>query len=207
MGPSVESLLTISSPWRMGTWWHDARSAMLASGQWLSNYHALGCQIGCPALQLQHYVSRRSAMLACLEPEEKRALLDFLGAGTTGPMVIAHSDYTPHNILFAGGRICAIDYGVLEWDWMSPFWDYACFSVAVARTFAFCRRSPGYWIRAVSRHALGAFEAGYGRSVQAEPMFWASVVVRHLLFASAGNLDLGGGMASTRDPQGHASIV
>lgn len=160
-------------------------TACTRAGRWLRRWHTKTAGSGSLAPAFDAYLSNRSNCLALMNDRERDQLLTLtknLEASTT---CIPHGDFTPVNLLSSSKELTVLDFGLSEWERMTPWWDYTTMEIGLFRALRFTLRGLGTWSPAILDTAVNAFRNAYGESNSSLQAKRACLAVRHLvLYAS-----------------------
>lgn len=157
------------------------QAACTKAGTWLRKWHTKTTGSGELSAAFDAYLSNRKDCLRLLNHRERHQLLALtrnLGTDTT---CIPHGDFTPFNLLWSPGKLTILDFGLTEWERMTPWWDYSAMEIGLSHALRFTMKSLGAWFPALPDTAIGAFRAGYGESNYSSRARFACLAVRHLV--------------------------
>ncbi|HET7306585.1 MAG TPA: phosphotransferase [Gammaproteobacteria bacterium] len=184
--PTVQSLchFSFSRPFRTCTFQHWQRTlqqACVQTGRWLREWHESTAEVGPLAPAFETYLSNREDCLSLLEHDDRRRLLALIQSLGSETLCVTHGDFTPQNVLWSPERLTVIDFGVGEWERMTPWWDYIWMERSIVSAMRFAVKSPGWWMPSASRTATQAFSDGYGKSAGSARARLACLAVHHLV--------------------------
>ena len=161
------------------------QEACARAGRWLHAWHARAAVHGPVAPAFNAYLANRVDCLALVDDETRTRLGNLVAGLEPGALCTAHGDFTPPNILWSSRRLTILDFGVSEWQQMSPWWDCVSFEAGLHRALRFSPKGIGSWVPGVVDASVAEFRRGYGEHVAESPARQACLAIRHLvLFAS-----------------------
>jgi len=177
-------------------------AACVGAGSWLREWHAETRNTGPLGSAFDAYFSSRTDLFAVISRKERDQILALTGNDDEVVMCAPHGDFTPPNLLWAPGRLTVLDFGLSEWEQMTPWWDYISMEIGLVHALQFAVKGLGAWFPRLRSLAIDAFRSGYGPmncELQAKN---ACLAVRHLvLYAS----DFEGGKQFRRRAEWHKS--
>lgn len=203
--PTVDQLCRLSFSWPpsanyMRHWKRTLYQACGEVGRWLRDWHAATTAVSPVAPLFEAYLASRPECLKLITGDERRKLWTLIQSLEPEVTCVVHGDFTPPNLLWAPGKLTVIDFGLAEWERMTPWWDYVAMRIGLASALRFSMRSPGRWLPSISRMAAQAFSDGYGDSGAGSRARLACLAVRHLVLHAN---DLCNGRAYRKRAQWH----
>lgn len=162
-------------------WRTRLSDACFTAGRWLRDWHTI--DVGDVALSesLGRYLYNRRRYLELIDSSTRRRIERLVDRQEREAGAAVHGDFTPPNILWSRGTLTVLDFGVSEWQCMTPAWDYETMRAGLERELLFSTRSPAHWITALARSPIEAFERGYGVVNASKQALYATRAVRQLI--------------------------
>lgn len=204
--PTVSQLCRFSFSWPptvsyMRHWTQTLRQACGEVGRWLRDWHSATTAVSPVAPLFEAYLANRSECLKLITNDERRQLWALIQSLEPEATCVVHGDFTPPNLLWAPGKLTVIDFGVAEWERMTPWWDYVAMQVGLVSALRFSIKSPGRWFPSIAQMATQAFSDGYGAAeTSSRRTRLACLAVRHLVLHTE---DMSKGRTYRRRAQWH----
>lgn len=160
-------------------------AACARAGRWLRNWHTQTTGHGLIAPAFEAYLTNRADCLDRISGQERDEILALAKNAGSGVTCIPHGDFTPANVLWSPQRLTVLDFGLSEWDRVSPWWDYVSFKIGLYRALRFSLKGLGMWSPGMVDKVIARFREGYGDLDGGTLAKDACLAVRHLvLYAS-----------------------
>lgn len=160
----------------------DLTTACRHAGCWLRDWHEKTMDWGPLSPLFEAYLANREDCTGLLDSQDRKALHALVESLRAGVLCVPHGDFTPPNILWSLGRLTVLDFGVSEWNRMTPWWDRVAMKIGLFRALKFGSNSLGLWIPALPSAATNAFREGYGDGTGTPRARLACWAIRHLTF-------------------------
>lgn len=145
---------------------------------WLSDFHAIQSDWGDVSGPLMKYIENRVVVLDALSEDLRTDFIRICSGPIETKCVLSHGDFTPHNILLDDAQLCVVDFGIDEWEMMSPMWDFACFIVGMQRSCLFSWSNPMRWMpwlfNMIDENACSTFSVN-----SQDPLLKLCLAIRH----------------------------
>lgn len=160
------------------------KAACARAGRWLRGWHNKTAGNGELGPAFDSYLSNRPGCLELVPHRERDQLLELVGNLRADVTCIPHGDFTPLNLLWSPERLTILDFGLSEWERMTPWWDYASMEIGLSHVLQFSIKSLGAWVPSFSDIAINAFRNAYGERNSRSRARLACLAVRHLILYS-----------------------
>ena len=184
--PDLASLCRLSWSWPIHLRYVRHRQEALEmacarAGKWLREWHTKTASNEPVAHSFAAYLERRGKILNLVSPEERERIWSLTMRLEVSQTCMSHGDFTPLNVLWSPRKLTVLDFGLSEWERMTPWWDRVSMEIGLVRALRFTLRGLGTWFPALCASAIGAFRRGYGESDRDAHAKIACLAVRHLV--------------------------
>lgn len=156
-------------------------SACATAGRWLSAWHTKTASTEPVGFAFAAYLESRREFLNLLGPSERERAWALARRLEVAQTCMSHGDFTPLNVLWSPRKLTVLDFGLSEWERMTPWWDRVSMEIGLVRALRFTLRGLGAWFPALCAGAISAFRRGYGESDSDAYAKNACLAVRHLV--------------------------
>lgn len=160
-------------------------AACAKAGRWLRRWHNKTAGNGELQPAFDSYLLNRPGCLELITQRERDQLLGLIGGLEAGITCVPHGDFTPLNLLWSPQQLTVLDFGLSEWEQMTPWWDYASMEIGISHVLQFSVKNLGAWLPSFSDVAMNAFRNAYGEQDSSSRARLACLAVRHLTLYSS----------------------
>jgi hypothetical protein len=165
-------------PWRTS---RSLRAACAAAGHWLDKWHSSTADRVPLAPAFESYLRAREDCLALLSPTQRSRLTHLVHSLGTEPACTPHGDFIPANVLWSPAKLTILDFGVSEWEQMTPWWDCVSMEIALQSQLRFAWTGLGLWLPWLPESVIDTFRLAYRPRDSSQQARLVCAAVRHLV--------------------------